>query len=71
MKHVKEIVLEKRNFKSYEKYIEIINKKFKSITFNDNPIRLNIEEPMTRIYEEFGSINLYIKTWGWCKCRIF
>ena len=56
MKHVKEIVLEKKNFKDYNKYIDIINQKFQK--------EISLEESMTKVYEENNSVNLFIKTWG-------
>ena len=56
MKHVKEIVLEKKNFKDYNKYIDIINQKFQK--------EISLEETMTKVYEENNSVNLFIKTWG-------
>jgi hypothetical protein len=56
MKHVKELVLEgRRNFKSYKKYIDIINKKFKPIS--------NIEGDKTDIFKENGKINVSFKMW--------
>lgn len=55
MKHLKEIILEKRDLKSYKKYIPIINDIFK------NSITLELEK--TLIYSEFDEINISFKTW--------
>jgi len=58
MKHVKDILLEKRNFKDFIKYNKIFNKILKSKR------TISLEEKETKVYEEFGKFYLYIKTWG-------
>ena len=60
MKHVKELVLEgRRNFKSYKKYISIINNKFKIFEHFSS-----LEENKTNIFEEHGEINVSLKIWS-------
>lgn len=54
MKHVKEIVLERRNLKGYSKYTDILKTKFSNF--------LHIEKIVS--YEEDNEISIEIKTWN-------
>ena len=56
MKHLKEIIFEKKDFKSYKKYIPIINDMFKNI------VPLELEK--TSIYNEFDQIIISFKIWS-------
>lgn len=63
MKHLKEIVLEKKDMKSYKKYIPIINAIFKDI--------IELEEKHTIVYEENNQIEISIKTWERVEKKFF
>jgi len=56
MKHIK--IYERRNFRNYTKYKDILYKKFYSDLF------FHIEKNRLEVYEEFGDINIEFKIWG-------
>lgn len=59
MNHVKELILERKNFKPYTKYIDIVGIKLGKKESYYYP---NFEKIL--IYEEDGIITISIKTWS-------
>jgi len=55
MKHVKDIILERRNFKPYLKYVESINKTFEKYA------KLELEK--TSVCKEYDEIIVSFKIW--------
>ena len=58
MKHVKEILLENRNYKDFIKYNQFFNKLIKSSK------TITLEEKETKVYKEYNNFYLCIKPWG-------
>lgn len=59
MKHVKELILERRNIKDYAKYNDIVKKKFENINYD----RSSDDVEKILIYEEDGEITIALKLW--------
>ena len=59
MKHVKELILERRNIKDYAKYNDIVKKKFENINYD----RSSDDVEKILIYEEDGEITITLKLW--------
>ena len=65
MKHLNDFIVEKRNFKSYTKYIDLINYKINDIFSSETEFysSSHIENERTKMWDEDNAINVEIKTW--------